>query len=141
MALCNSLQAAACLFLCAAGLTNAQSLNRPVPIATPMETTVVDGGLGAAPAIELPRVESAPASNDAAGFSRPFAQMTAPSHQTNSLATKLLKIGLGGIVPVPGMFPGQRREVNASPAPEGGRLSLKRFMIHKTYVEAPAPEQ
>jgi hypothetical protein len=141
MALCNSLQAAACLFLCAAGLACAQSPNRPTPIAGPTETAVVDGGLGAAPPIELPRVESAPASNAAADFSRPFAQMTTASHQPNGLATKLLKIGLGGIVPVPGMFPGAKREESEPPASGSSKLGLRRFLIHKTYVEATEPEQ
>ncbi|HEX4228850.1 MAG TPA: hypothetical protein VHZ07_09270 [Bryobacteraceae bacterium] len=140
MALCKPLQVAACLFLCA-GLTPAQSLNRPAPIASPTETTIVDGGLGAAPAIELPRVESAPASNSAADFSRPFTQMTTASRQSNGLATKLLKIGLGGIVPVPGMFPGAKREESEPPAPGSGKLGLKRFLVHKTYVETTEPEQ
>jgi hypothetical protein len=140
MALCKPLQAAACLFLCAAGLTRAQSLNRPVPIAGPTETTVVDGSLGSAPPIDLPRVETAPASNSAADFSRPFAQMTAATHQSNGLATKLLKIGLGAIVPVPGMLPGTKREEGELPPPNSNK-GLKRFLIHKTYVEATQPEQ
>lgn len=139
MALCNSLQAAACVFFCAAGLTSAQSLNRPAPIASPMEATVVDGGLGAAPAIELPRVESAPASNGAADFSRPFAQTTTASHQSNGLATKLLKIGLGGIIPVPGILPGARN--NEIPPSGNTKPGLKRFLMHKTAVEVSEPEQ
>jgi len=127
MPLGTSVRAAACVILCFAASTWAQSPNRPAPIASTTETTVVDGGLGTAPPIALPRVENAPSWDASANLSRPFAQtMSAqkPQHFTN----KLLRIGFGGMIP---MRP-------ADPS-ANGKLGLKGLLMHRT-AEAPEPE-
>lgn len=129
MALCNSLQAAACLMFCAAALTCAENPNRPAPIASQTETTVVDGGLGTAPPIALPRVEKAPSWDASASFSRPFTQTTT-SQKPARFANRLLKIGLGGMVPM-----------GPVPPSGNGKLGLKGLLMHKSATEVEEPEQ
>jgi hypothetical protein len=124
MAFCNSLSAAACLILCGAVFTRAQSPTRPSPIASATEITVVDGGLGTAPPIALPRVESGPTSNAAAELSHPFAQTT-NAHQPAHLASRLFKIGFAGGI-VPETSPSGNNKLGLT------KLALKGLLIHKT---------
>ena len=120
----SSLQAAACLILCGATWARAEAPNRPTPIAGPAETSVIDGGLGSAPPIPLPRVESVPASNAAAELSRPFAQMT-DAHQPSHLASRLFKIGFGGAIR-PDDSPSSNDKAGST------ELGLKGLLVHKS---------
>ncbi|MGC2660367.1 MAG: hypothetical protein WA324_20635 [Bryobacteraceae bacterium] len=126
MALRIPLQATACLIVCATGLLCAEAPSRPTPIAASTETGVIDGGLGTAPAIALPRVETSSNANAAAELSHPFTPTTTV-HQPNHLASRLLKIGLGGTTMVSN---------NPNTSSANGKFGLKGLLLHKTTSEA-----
>ncbi|HEX4808696.1 MAG TPA: hypothetical protein VH325_07195 [Bryobacteraceae bacterium] len=124
MAVRNLLQAMTCLILCGAALACAETSSRPAPIASPTETTVVDGGLGNAPAIALPTVESAPTSNSAAEFAHTGAQSIA-ARQTNHVTSEIWKMSPGSI------FGSAKQDGNP---PGNNKLSLKGLLFHKVTV-------
>ena len=124
MAFRNSLHAATWLILCVANWARAEAPNRPIPVADPSETTVVDGGLGVAPPIALPRVESVPTSNAAAELSLPFASIT-NAHQPNHLAGRLFKISFGSAIT-------SSDSSSSTDKPGSTKLGLKGLLIHKT---------
>lgn len=125
MPLGNSLQAAACLILCGAAFACAQVGNRPAPIASPTETTVVDGGLSTAPPISLPKVESSTTPNAAAELAPTGAQGTV-SRQTHHMSTEIWKMSPSSLLG------STKREGNP---PADSKLGLKGLLFHKIIIK------